>query len=239
MIFQSTRPVRGETAGYRGWDRRTGISIHSPRAGRDVLSRRQPDAGLSISIHSPRAGRDPRSSTESAICSTFQSTRPVRGETFQPQADLQDPAISIHSPRAGRDRHRSGSTGGRQDISIHSPRAGRDRKIPRRNQSACNFNPLAPCGARRAPFLTPSASPRHFNPLAPCGARLMEASHKRMNLRFQSTRPVRGETTGLSAYYSQHPISIHSPRAGRDQARAHPGKLEPISIHSPRAGRDR
>ena len=56
--FQSTRPVRGATdsqvQGHR-WHR---ISIHAPRAGRDLLQD-QPCKLSFISIHAPRAGRDP------------------------------------------------------------------------------------------------------------------------------------------------------------------------------------
>ena len=79
-VFQSTRPVRGETLGPVRVRHPGRISIHSPRAGRDlrqlyILIRRQV-----ISIHSPRAGRDPISLP---LLDTF--------------------PISIHSPRAGRD----------------------------------------------------------------------------------------------------------------------------------------
>ena len=101
------------------------ISIHAPRAGRDVTKQVGHRQGH-ISIHAPRAGRD-----------TW-----FDGVTDQHY-------ISIHAPRAGRDfqslpcsaqtsyfnprapcgarrkcalLYRSGSAG----ISIHAPRAGRD-----------------------------------------------------------------------------------------------------------------
>ena len=78
----------------------------------------------------------------------------------------------------------------------------------------------------------------NFNPLAPCGARRCRVSHRLATHRFQSTRPVRGETDDTTSPAELQPISIHSPRAGRD------GRLKllsigtNISIHSPRAGRD-
>ena len=56
------------------------ISIHAPRAGRDVYINSQ-DFDIDISIHAPRAGRD----------------------GSQWQADRGRNRISIHAPRAGRD----------------------------------------------------------------------------------------------------------------------------------------
>ena len=57
------------------------ISIHSPRAGRDLPAASAPCPSAGISIHSPRAGRD------------LLHAEQLHGVPF----------ISIHSPRAGRD----------------------------------------------------------------------------------------------------------------------------------------
>ena len=57
-------------------------------------------------------------------------------------------------------------------------------------------------------------------------------------LQFQSTRPVRGATAQLQVLLPRHTISIHAPRAGRDQQGRHPHGGSDISIHAPRAGRD-
>ena len=100
-LFQSTRPVRGATIATAYNARREWVSIHAPRAGRDI----QPDAGVSIprrfnprapcgarlarlvfavrkevSIHAPRAGRDLYVGGD-VNNRPFQSTRPVRGAT--------------------------------------------------------------------------------------------------------------------------------------------------------------
>ena len=189
-----------------------------------------------ISIHSPRAGRDPFREALRGLFQLFQSTRPVRGETEVPAAAVKIIQISIHSPRAGRDGWR-GAISRRSLISIHSPRAGRDRipvvlaivmaisiHSPRAGRDRIyrhaprihiNFNPLAPCGARPS-RLTNRSRRYHFNPLAPCGAR------RRVHDRGEQIRP----------------ISIHSPRAGRDEMIRFPSSTRAISIHSPRAGRD-
>ena len=62
--FQSTRPVRGATIHIMGNIGQIGISIHAPRAGRDVDPDPYNMAEIAISIHAPRAGRDLRSVTQ-------------------------------------------------------------------------------------------------------------------------------------------------------------------------------
>src|SRR5260370_418897 len=78
----------------------------------------------------------------------------------------------------------------------------------------------------------------NFNPRAPRGARLFRELSSADHLEFQSTRPARGATPvglGLSATRT---ISIHAPRAGRDQILVCVAGPHDISIHAPRAGRD-
>ena len=91
---------------------------------------------------------------------TFQSTRPVRGETGDPAESVVEILISIHSPRAGRD---------------------------------------SPAEARRSGWA-------NFNPLAPCGARQLVHAYSAIAIEFQSTRPVRGETTSA---HLPHATSIY------------------------------
>ena len=56
--FQSTRPVRGATMGQAAREADGWISIHAPRAGRDIYLVPQVGVLFVISIHAPRAGRD-------------------------------------------------------------------------------------------------------------------------------------------------------------------------------------
>ena len=79
VLFQSTRPSRGETDDLAGFLATVNISIHSPLAGRD------------------------RGSRHHRQCSAFQSTRPSRGETRCRRGNHRTGTISIHSPLAGRD----------------------------------------------------------------------------------------------------------------------------------------
>ena len=80
--FQSTRPVRGATGRqarpYCDWN----ISIHAPRAGRDLVYLIVWQLRLYISIHAPRAGRDRHIWNACYGRDQFQSTRPVRGATM-------------------------------------------------------------------------------------------------------------------------------------------------------------
>ena len=60
--FQSTRPVRGATAMRLFYLCISLISIHAPRAGRDLCGQ-QGLRRAGISIHAPRAGRDSQTQT--------------------------------------------------------------------------------------------------------------------------------------------------------------------------------
>ena len=190
-IFQSTRPVRGATDAQTFDGKGPAISIHAPRAGRDLETVR---AWICTHYFNPRAPCgarrllrlrrrlrwhfNPRApcGARHAVTHTphwyarFQSTRPVRGAT----------AVTLCNP-----------------------------------YSNINFNPRAPCGARLSIFQT-FHSPLNFNPRAPCGARLSGLFVLFSRFLFQSTRPVRGATGTLLRTDADGNISIHAPRAGRD-----------------------
>ena len=144
----------------------------------------------------------------------FQSTRPVRGATSAATLCCSAARVSIHAPRAGRDSSRGSG------FRAHS-----------------RFNPRAPCGAR---LLLSCRIFRieSFNPRAPCGARRRFAQDTVQKRLFQSTRPVRGATCRVYEQDSCYQVSIHAPRAGRDQAGDYADGYGNVSIHAPRAGRD-
>ena len=79
-MFQSTRPARGATAANYTLAYSWAVSIHAPRAGRDLDAFKLDDMDLGVSIHAPRAGRDDDS--RDAFLNLL---------------------VSIHAPRAGRD----------------------------------------------------------------------------------------------------------------------------------------
>ena len=99
------------------------------------------------------------------------------------------------------------------------------------------FNPRAPCGAR--PVSSSMMLPdRCFNPRAPCGARRQVTFDTVSDLRFQSTRPMRGATRRRVKALLYRIVSIHAPHAGRDRILCPCHKGFRVSIHAPHAGRD-
>ena len=190
--FQSTRPVRGATPTLRGGWSRMDISIHAPRAGRDLRSATCQAESLYFNPRAP-CGARPIRRLKGSTPPIFQSTRPVRGATLKAGKITPAQKISIHAPRAGRDEH------------DERRRAGRDY-----------FNPRAPCGARPYTLKTTAPSMTFQSTRPVRGATLLYQRERRRGRIFQSTRPVRG-ATGRGADRDDHlRISIHAPRAGRD-----------------------
>ena len=104
--FQSTRPVRGATMGQAAREADGWISIHAPRAGRDIYLVPQVGVLFVISIHAPRAGRD------DMIFTVF----PV------------DFSISIHAPRAGRDHESRSQSAIEPNFNPRAPCGARQQK---------------------------------------------------------------------------------------------------------------
>ena len=126
--FQSTLPAWGETRQLPFRRLEGGISIHSPRMGRDagIVDRDFP-FGL-ISIHSPRMGRDRGNGAGPRERGYFNPFSPHGERPPMSKIAYQNLRISIHSPRMGRDESLRDSEAG-LPISIHSPRMGRDMAI--------------------------------------------------------------------------------------------------------------
>ena len=123
-----------------------------------------------------------------------------------------------------------------------------------------NFNPLSPHGERRGDAVF-HAKLDQFQSTLPAwgetGGKPLFLIHNRFqstlpawgetlsslmlatfSKRFQSTLPAWGETQWAHPWAVPSPISIHSPRMGRDNRSAGLGQRLCISIHSPRMGRD-
>ena len=172
VTFQSTRPMRGATHPFTSSCRDRSVSIHAPHAGRDAhpavigggrrcFNPRAPCGArprLSgrrhrLSRFNPRApcGARPRLICSVRMMPSFQSTRPMRGATYDPSRKCAYHHVSIHAPHAGRDIL-TRLTSEYCFVSIHAPHAGRDlHPSSCRVQRPC-FNPRAPCGARPVPM---------------------------------------------------------------------------------------
>ncbi len=168
------------------------VSIHAPRAGRD---RNTLALHVSICSFNPRAPRGARHQSQSVAPQqdTFQSTRPARGATGSAAKSIS--RIMFQSTRPARGATMDAVRGAvSHNVSIHAPRAGRD-----------------------PPYGIPEAAWRSFNPRAPRGARLCPVSNFQTCALFQSTRPARGATQPQTQAFPPIQVSIHAPRAGRDQ----------------------
>ncbi len=240
--FQSTLPAWGETQTVSHKFRLVKvISIHSPRMGRDNFVKFFNVFSFSISIHSPRMGRDSARSPPWSTAILFQSTLPAWGETMRVVSISNAQIISIHSPRMGRDGIIEATFKHRQGISIHSPRMGRDRVMavaksieqisihsPRmgrdggalqRGPKPDDFNPLSPHGERRRPGRVPLQA-GDFNPLSPHGERRGRYGPPLPGSDFNPLSP-HGERLAVGDWAQYNcPISIHSPRMGRDARRS-------------------
>ena len=147
QMFQSTHPVRGATRVHALLVQQSGISIHAPRAGCDVVY---------TACHRVRADFNPRTpcgarqmighgewlpylfqstrpvwgATMTRCCkctvTSFQSTRPVWGATTMcPAGRARRRNFNPRAPCGAR-RGGMGRTGRPDAISIHAPRVGRD-----------------------------------------------------------------------------------------------------------------
>ena len=145
-IFQSTRPMRGATMGYRTLFLLP--EFQSTRPMRGATSSTRPG----VWIAKFQSTRPMRGATTffwaRRITMIFQSTRPMRGATSQAQLNqLQQMAFQSTRPMRGATR-RGNSSAAVFLISIHAPHAGRDTLNLPMAQRSSNFNPRAPCGAR-------------------------------------------------------------------------------------------
>ena len=235
--FQSTRPARGATAEKRSCNSLRRVSIHAPRAGRDIVCIIPSPADSGFNPRAPRGARPPAADAPESE-PKFQSTRPARGATFMAASIfISSNCFNPRAPRGARLRHlrhadlsrrfqstrpargatiRKNHHDRRLEVSIHAPRAGRDGTDPPRRFPIPGFNPRAPRGARPGAV----ASTKHLAP-------------------FQSTRPARGATIRPGGEGMSRKVAIHAPRAGRDRIPCRNRRRSAVSIHAPRAGRDR
>ena len=169
------------------------ISIHAPRAGGDVvLACIVPSLKTYFNPRPPCGGRRVYVGDGYTI-EAFQSTPPVRGATFEDNADSAEALFQSTPPVRGA-----------TTVKDRLPEVYRD------------FNPRPPCGGRPLCCLL-SPEVMHFNPRPPCGGRrqavidLAEVltisihapraggdanafTKMSSSIKFQSTPPVRGAT---------------------------------------------
>ena len=150
LVFQSTLPVWGATAGNTPFLKNSLFQSTLPVWGATEI-RRLYMVGI-----------------------LFQSTLPVWGATgFHGSIRCISPHFNPRSPCGERrSRLREPCRIGR--ISIHAPRVGSDPRLRGWPRVSLYFNPRSPCGERRGSCARWSPSRGYFNPRSPCGERLGE-----------------------------------------------------------------
>ena len=193
QVFQSTRPLRGETAVAGCSPTKYAFQSTRPLRGETVVLLPPCPHGTSFQSTRPLRG-ETKSSKRIFTVAYFQSTRPLRGETGVSADDPEAVPFSIHSPLAGRDctRPRNGtwrrcfqstrplrgetpraSSNSRQNSAFQSTRPLRgETPIQQRPAKAGTFSIHSPLAGRDPKFFRQVIARRRvFNPLAPCGAR--------------------------------------------------------------------
>ena len=101
-----------------------------------------------VSIHAPRAGRDMLILLPSAPCARFNPRAPCGARRL---CFASHSSTSCFNPRApcGARRRAVAVRKRRARVSIHAPRAGRDFVGTAARPPVLSFNPRAPCGARQ------------------------------------------------------------------------------------------
>ena len=101
--------------------------------------------------------------------------------------------ISIHPPRVGRDQGPSGQKASKKYFNPPSPCGERPKRFNVLSVSIVYFNPPSPCGERQEGLPIPIPG-INFNPPSPCGERHALTARQTVEMLFQSTLPVWGET---------------------------------------------
>ena len=101
--FQSTRPVRGATLRADNVADGEDISIHAPRAGRDLRNKKRPRRGRYFNPRAP-CGARPDGTSIDFITTEFQSTRPVRGATQRIEVEQRADVFQSMRPVRGATR---------------------------------------------------------------------------------------------------------------------------------------
>ena len=169
----------------------------------------------------------------------FQSTRPVRGGTWVFKVlGILVPLFQSTRPVRGGTRQAGRAWVFPSPFQSTRPVRGGTRKNRLQGRRIAYFNPPAPCGAGLLRTFTPfdasqfqSTRPVRGGTVAPgCVARLL--------VEFQSTRPVRGGTSGIVLDYVTIEFQSTRPVRGGTEGRKLINPVTGISIHPPRAGRD-
>ena len=166
----------------------------------------------------------------------FQSTRPLRGGTFPTSPRLS--TYEFQSTRPLRGGTLASGMGPKCWIVFQSTRPLRGGTGVRRNRQGDRRISIHPPLAGRDEVRRHDDVPIAISIHPPLAGRDIKTKQEVLDGLFQSTRPLRGGTSGSDATARRRNISIHPPLAGRDYGWHRNLTGSCISIHPPLAGRD-
>ena len=214
--FQSTRPVWGATASVKDVARRSWISIHAPRVGRDA---RTFGPAIESTIHfNPRA--------------------PCGARLFVANGFYKNKTISIHAPRVGRDSHPIFLSAATTHFNPRAP-CGARRVGAAFLLCFQQFQSTRPVWGATTRTGRPEIAPPFQSTRPVWGATLHQVCYlvNAAGISIHAPRVGR-DCPGIDAR-DKVIISIHAPRVGRDRKISDAGaRGRGISIHAPRVGRD-
>ena len=190
LVFQLTRPARGDPIKGVCYAYRIFISTHSPREGRSILAEKT-EKNKVISTHSPREGRSLSASVDGLLSPNFNSLAPRGAILLQAEYISLVLVFQLTRPARG-DPKQLTKKGYRNLISTHSPREGRSDKGGVLCLPDFHFNSLAPRGAIHTSRKNRKKQ-SNFNSLAPRGAIPLRKRGRVAVPEFQLTRPARGD----------------------------------------------
>jgi len=168
-LFQSTRPARDATGGFRSCRNRRRVSIHASRAGRDP---ERPSVPRQYRGFNPRVPRGTRQGKPFALIELrlFQSTRPARDAT---NSFLKTWSILMcFNPRVPRGTRPSNWWRRYPPDRFQSTRPARDATpVASRTPAVATFQSTRPARDATGPPGSARAGRRGFNPRVPRGTR--------------------------------------------------------------------
>ena len=216
MLFQLTRPVRGEPSIIIDeLGNSTNFNSLAP-CGANRPSSTSTTKGGSISTHSPRAGRTGGFRAYGQRQRHFNSLAPCGANLGRLGRRSDTLSISTHSPRAGRTAVFLYARARERIFQLTRPVRG-EPAVLRSMTTIRLISTHSPRAGRTVRLIVNASQLGHFNSLAPCGANQVAPLRCRDVDKFQLTRPVRGEPGRQTGMHVHIDISTHSPRAGRTQ----------------------
>ena len=215
LLFQSTHPLRGATQDDAIKVAYSGISIHAPLTGCDMIRILRMMVRLKFQSTHPLRGATTGLRTICLATTNFNPRTPYGVRLLAVSLALPVKDFNPRTPYGVRRNLRVCSLPSLR-ISIHAPLTGCDSANSTSSSAPGDFNPRTPYGVRlgKEGLFMISFNISIHAPLTGCDTKC--GFTKTIISIFQSTHPLRGATGSDYGFYSALVISIHAPLTGCD-----------------------